>query len=408
LQVDVSLEEAQDALLGLVIPLSCEPVGLDLAPGRILGLDLAASQSLPPCMQSAVDGYAIHEEDLVPAQKAPAGRGLIIRQVLQAGEAAGAPLAPGETVRVVTGGPVPAAASAVIAEELARLQGGRVFFSGALAAGSNLKMTGEDFRSGEVIARPGTRLTPGLIGVLAAMGQNRVTVYRRSRVAIVSFGRELAPAGSIPAAGQTRDCNGPLLAALVARDGGEVTGVEIMGDDGRGEDRERLAKLIDRSDLLLTIGGTAHEAGDRALPILRQLGTRMLFWGIRIKPGSHSGAGVCSGKPVVALSGNPAACSVGYEVLAVPVLKVLQGLSPSPRRLSAVCSNSFPGEGGPRRFLRGYAICGQEGWRVLVLPGQKSSMLRSLIDCNALIDLPSGHPTVKTGSEVSLILLGQY
>jgi molybdopterin molybdotransferase len=244
-----------------------------------------------------------------------------------------------------------------------------------------------------------------LIGVLAAMGQSPVMVYRRPRVAIVSFGRELTPARDTPAPGQTRDCNGPILAALVARDGGEVTGVEILGDGDREEDRGRLAGLLSQSDLLLTIGGTAQESGDRALPILRQLGTGVLFWGVCIKPGGHSGAGMCDGKPVVALSGNPAACSIGYEVLAAPVLRVLQGLSALPRRLTAVCTNSFSGRGGPRRFLRGYVICGQDGWRVLVLPGQKSSMLRSLIDCNALIDLPAGHPSLEAGSEVSLILL---
>jgi molybdopterin molybdotransferase len=404
LQVDVGLNEAQDVLLGLVIPLSCEPVALEQAFGRVLGLDLEAPQSLPPCTQSAMDGYAIHEEDLRPGGEAPAGPGLIVRQILKAGEEPGAPLTPGETVRVVTGGPVPVAASAVIAEESVLLQSGRVFLRRELATGSNLKLAGEDFQTGEVIARRGTRLTPGLIGVLAAMGQSPVLVYRRPRVAIVSFGRELLPVRGTPSPGQTRDSNGPLLAALVARDGGEVTSVEILGDGERNEDRERLAELLSQADLLLTIGGTANESGDRALPILRQLGAGVLFWGVCIKPGSHSGAGICDGKPVVALSGNPAACSIGYEVLAAPVLRVLQGLSHPPRQL-AVCTNSFSGTGGPRRFLRGSAICGQDGWRVQVLPGQKSSMLRSLIGCNSLIDLPAGHPPLEAGNEVTLILL---
>ena len=196
-----------------------------------------------------------------PGQDTPAKLGLIVRQVLKAGEEPEAPLAPGETVKVVTGGPVPAFAAAVIPEEQVRLQGGRVFFTGARPPGSNLKMTGEDFQKGEVVARPGTRLTPGLIGALAAMGQSRVTVYRRPRVAIVSFGRELVPARETPATGQTRDSNGPLVAALVVRDGGEIAGVEILGDDGQSEDRERLERLLSQSDLLLTIGGTSHETG---------------------------------------------------------------------------------------------------------------------------------------------------
>ncbi len=405
MQSEVSLEEAQDALLGLINPMRCESVALDQAFARILGRDLVAPHSIPPCEQSAVDGYAVHGEDLGPGQDAPAKPGLIVRQVLKAGEEPEAPLAPGETVKVVTGGPVPAFAAAVIPEERVRLQGGRVFFTGALPPGSNLKMTGEDFQRGEVVARPGTRLTPGLIGALAAMGQSRVTVYRRPRVAIVSFGRELVPAQEAPATGQTRDSNGPLVAALVVRDGGEIAGVEILGDDGQSGDRERLERLLSQSDLLLTIGGTSNEAGDQAQSILRQLGTRVLFWGVRIKPGSHSGAGMHKKKPVVALSGNPAACAAGYELLASPVLRVFQGLSPSLRRLAAVCTNSFPKRGGPRRFLQGYAACSQDGWRVSVLPAQKSSMMRSLIDCNALIDLPAGHPPVEAGDAVSLILL---
>ena len=118
MQVDVGLKEAQDALLGLIIPLNCEPVALDQAFGRILGLDLVAPQSLPPCTQSAVDGYAVHGEDLRPGGDTPAGPGLVVRQVLKAGEEPGAPLVPGETMKVVTGGSVPASASAVIAEEL--------------------------------------------------------------------------------------------------------------------------------------------------------------------------------------------------------------------------------------------------------------------------------------------------
>ena len=204
----------------------------------VLGSDLVVLQAIPPCAQSAVDGYAVHGEDLGPGQDTPAKPGLIVRQVLKAGEEPEVPLAPGETVKVVTGGPVPAFAAAVIPEERVRLQGGQVFFAGGLAPGSNLKMTGEDFQRGEVVARPGTHLTPGLIGVLAAMGQSQVTVYRRPRVAIVSFGRELVPAQETPATGQTRDFNGPLVAALVVRDGGEISGVEILGDDlpGRGQD----------------------------------------------------------------------------------------------------------------------------------------------------------------------------
>lgn len=397
------MEEAQDTILGFTTPLNGETVDLALAAGRILHEDLAASQTLPPYAQSALDGYAIHGDDTGGDGR---GRQLILRQHLTAGEVSAYPLAPGETVRVVTGGPVPDGTAAVIAEERVRLAGDRVLIDEEIAPGSNLRMPGEDFQSGEVLARNGTRLTPGLIGVLAAMGQGRVRVYPRPRVAIVSFGREVVPAHETPAPGQTRDCNGPLLAALVARDGGVVTGMEILADDDRRSDIKRLEKLAAQSDILLTIGGTSTEAGDQALVILKELGARALSWGVRIKPGSHSGACSYHDRIITSLSGNPAACSVGYELLVAPALRALQGLTPPLRRLTAIITSSFSRQGGPRRFLRGYAVCGQDGWRVAILPGQKSSMLRSLIDCNSLIDLPAGHPPVEVGSRVSLILTG--
>jgi molybdopterin molybdotransferase len=202
-----------------------------------------------------------------------------------------------------------------------------------------------------------------------------------------------------------RDSNGPLLAALVSRDGGEVAGVEAASDEQPAAAISCLKRLLDEVDLVLTIGGTASEAGDRALFLLREIGARPLFWGVRIKPGSHSGAAVWNARPVLSLSGNPAACAVGYELLAAPVVRALQGLRPYPRRLTALCVSAFSREGGPRRFLRGYAVCDLDGWRVAVLSGQKSSMMRSLIGCNALIDLPAGHPPLEPGSQVSIILL---
>lgn len=403
MQVKVSLEEAQEFLLGLITPLGDEFIDLAGSFGRVLATDVVATQSLPPCIQSAVDGYALHGEDVERPEAYPT-RGLALRQRLKAGEIPEQGLAAGETARVVTGGPVPDFTAAVVAEEQAQLHGNQVFINNIVAPGSNLKAAGEDFQNGEVIARSGTPLTPGLIGVLAAMGQSRAQVYRQPKVAVVSFGGEIVSPQETPGPGQTRDCNGPLLAALVARDGGRITGVEILTDADRRADQLRLQNLISQSDLLLTIGGTAREAGDQALFILRELGARMLFWGVRIKPGSHSGAGIIDDKPVISLSGNPAACSVGYELLAAPVLRNLQGLRPLPLRLTAICTNSFPKGGGSSRFLRGYAICGQDGWRVAILPGQKSSMLRSLVGSNVLIELPEGHAPVEPGARVTVLL----
>ena len=126
-------------------------------------------------------------------------------------------------------------------------------------------------------------------------------------------------------------------------------------------------------------------------------------WGIR----SSQAAFLCrypDGKLVIC-SQQPCGVFCGLSPLVYPVLHALQGLKPKLLHIPAVATSGFPKKGGPRRFLLGYTLFGPEGWRVAVLSGQKSSMRRSLADCNCLIDLAAGHPPVKPGEQVFIILI---
>jgi len=397
--VNVNLEEARESLLDLITPLPGEFLPLAQVLDRVASADLFAPWDLPPYPQAAVDGYAIREDEL--------GRNKVygIRELLQSGEMPGTNLGFGQAAGVVTGGPLPEGTGAVIAQELVNIEGNVLTYKAEITTGSNIKQPGEDFREGELVARRGTRISPGLVGVLAAFGWSEVPVYRRPRVVILSLGREIVSCYAKPAPGQIMDSNGPLLASLVKLDGGWVVGVETTDGESTTGIGGRLKKLIRQADLVITIGGAASGADDHALLLLRETGARILFWGVRISPGSHSGAAVLDSRPVISLSGNPAACMVGYHLLVAPVLGAFQAMSPYPFVISAMCVDSYLKKGGPRRFLRGFAACLQDGWRVSLLPGQKSSMLRSLINCNALVDLPAGHPPLEPGAGVSIILL---
>lgn len=402
LLVNVNLEEARQSLLELVTPLPSESIPLMQALGRVISQDVYAVGELPPYPQSAVNGYAIHMNDLGRSKSHS------VLECLRNGNSPGSPLRPGQTVVAVTGGPLPGGTGAVIPQEMVKVHGERVTFTTEFPPGSNIKQPGEDFHAGELLAQRGTRVDPGLVGLLAAFGQKEVSVYRCPRVMVLNLGRGIVPFHATPATGQTRDCNGPLLASLVMRDGGLVGGMEIAGDENPAGVKERLKKLLKQADLVLTTGGTAPGGDGQTLLALREIGARLLFWGVRIKPGSHSGAAVWESRPIISLSGNPAACVVGYQLLGAPVLRALQAINPYPLHLSALCTDSYAKKGGPRRFLRGYAFCHQDGWRVSLLPGQKSSMLRSLINWNALIDLPAGHTPLEPGMQVSVIPLNSF
>ncbi|AGL03159.1 molybdopterin molybdotransferase MoeA [Desulfoscipio gibsoniae] len=398
MQLNVNLEKALEYILSRISPLPGESIPLMQALGRVAFQDLLATRDLPSHPQASLDGYALHINDL--------GRldSFKVQERLRNGELPRSPLIPGHAVGVVTGGPLPGGTGAVIAQELVTVKEDRVIFTGKTPQGSNIKTPGEDFRAGDLLARGGTRFDAGLLGVLAAFGNSEVMVYRRPRVMILSLGSEIVPFHAEPVPGQIWDSNGPLVASLVTRNGGQVVGVEVVSEKTNGV-KEHLLNMLKQADLVLTIGGGASGVCDNALSELQGIGADILFWGVQIKPGSHSGAAIWESKPIISLSGNPAACAVGYQLLAAPVIRAFQSLDPYPHRLSALCPDPYPKKGGPRRFLRGLATCHQDGWRVSLQPGQKNSMLRSLIGCNALVELPAGHPPLEPGSRVSVLLL---
>ncbi len=393
---NVIVEEARDLLLDVIMPLPAETVPLLQSLSRVTALDITADNDLPDCPRSAVDGFAVHEADLI-------GRtGLTILERLKPGEIPSAALTPGKTIGVATGGPLPQGAAAVLPWEATSTENNKLSFDREIRPGTNIKPQGEDFKKGDTLTRRGSRISPGGVGLLAAFGHSSIEVYRRPRVAIACLGSEIIPHDRSPLEGQVRDSNGPLLKSLVQQDGGQVTGLLYISGNQNDSIKEVLHDSFRRSDLVLTVGGAASGEYDQALALLREAGARMLFWGIRAKPGSHSGGGILRSTAVISLSGNPSACVTGYHLLAAPVLQAMQGSSPGPVVITATCKNSFAKGGDTRRFLRGYLECGTEGRQVTILPGQKSSMIKALAGYNALIEIPAGHPPVREGDKVTV------
>lgn len=387
------LEKAQQAILNRITPLTSEVIPSMKAVGRILAVDLTTPHDLPPYRQAAMDGYAISVRD-------NQGK-FIIKKNLAAGEVPDFTLQPGEGAGVLTGGHVPQGTTTVIRQEDAHRAENFITIN-EIPANKNIREQGEDFQSGEVIARKGSIINPGLIAILTAYGLRQIEVIRRPRVAVLSLGSEIIPLEQKPLPGQVWNSNGYLLSSLINLQGGSAE-VSVS----RSSPENELSSLSEKADMVLTIGGTANGENDRCRELLSEAGVQPIFFGYQVKPGGHTCAGIKNGKPVIMLSGNPMACFVGYCLLAKPALCALQELSPKMKRFPALATSPFLKKGGPRRFLLGYALCGPGGWRVAVLPAQKSSMRRSLADCNCLIDLPAGHPPVQPEDQVDIIPLGE-
>lgn len=397
---DIGLEQAWQLLQEQCPSLGQELVLLDDALGRVLPRNLYAKHDLPPEHQSAVDGYALGESPNADHS---------YRLCQDQPETGGVPevLKEGQAVPVNTGGVLPRGTVAVIPHEKVVVEGQYLRVLGNIKPGDNIKRAGEDFARNDILLTAGTQIEPAALGLLAALGIGEVEVFQKPRIAIICLADNIVPPGLEPDRGQMRDSNGPMLSGFISRQGGVVTSVHYRSVTGTSM-KNVLEDLCSQTQVIILVGGTYQNGKNTSRLLMEDAGAQVLFWGVLIQPGSHVGAGKLDNTLILSLSGNPAACAVHYHLFAAPVIRSMQGLPWKYRQVVARCSNGFAKRTSSRRLVRGKALWRDSGWEVEVLPGQKPSMLRSWLGCNALIDLPPGGGPIEAGEEVQVILLGEY
>ncbi|HID51054.1 MAG TPA: molybdopterin biosynthesis protein, partial [Anaerolineae bacterium] len=185
---------------------------------------------------------------------------------------------------------------------------------------------------GETVVYRGTRITPQVIGVLAALGIRYIKVYKRPRVAIVSTGNELTEPGKPLTYGRIYDVNSYTLYSLVLEDGGKPNILGILPDD-YNRLMETLTKALKEYDVVITSGGTSAGVGDLVYRVLNELGEPgVIVHGLNIKPGKPTVIAVINGKPVFGLPGYPISCIISYNLIVKPLIRALSGLGSGERR----------------------------------------------------------------------------
>ncbi|NIP86964.1 MAG: molybdopterin molybdenumtransferase MoeA, partial [Planctomycetales bacterium] len=271
-----------DAQLAL---LPTETVRLAAAGGRVLGHSLPSPVDVPGFRRAMMDGFALHAEDTAgssPYNPLPLA---VIGQSLPAAPFAGK-VARGQAVRIMTGAPVPAGADAVLPAERVAVEGEKILVQGEVSPQKNVGAVGEDVTRGTTVLQQGRRLRPQDLGLLASIGAGQVEVIRQPRVRIVVTGNEILPAGTPPRDYQIGDANGPMLAALVARDGGVVVDQRVVADDPPAI----LQALCGEGDVILVSGGSSVGQEDHVPTLLADHG-ELAVHGIAMRPSSPTGLG---------------------------------------------------------------------------------------------------------------------
>ena len=306
---------------GQLRPLAAERVGIAEAAGRVLAAPIVSAVDVPGFDRATMDGYAV-----VASSTEGAGAYSRLPLTVIGDSMPGRPfdgaLSPGEAVRVMTGAPIPRGADAVLPAEFvdAESHGRTIAALDAVSPGKNVGRVGEDIVSGTRLLEPGRVLRPQDVGVISSIGVAEVDVVRKPRVRLVITGNELLPAGTPPHGFHIADANGPMLAALAARDGGLVDVGGLVRDDA-GAIAEAL--LAD-ADVVIVSGGSSVGVEDLAPGLVATHG-ELAVHGIAMRPSSPTGLGRIGSRLVVLLPGNPVSSLCAYDFFAGRAIRVLGG-----------------------------------------------------------------------------------
>jgi len=401
----LTVTEAQARIRARVPRLGHERVKLWDAEGRVLAEDVVAGRPLPPCDNSAMDGYAVRSADL-PGILPVVGEAA-------AGHPWDAEVPPGTALRIMTGAPLPPGVDTVVIQEDAAVEpDGRVRLS-AQPPGENVRRAGEDVAEDELALPLGTILDGGALALLAALGNATIDVAWRPRVAILATGDELVDVDEEPGFGEIVDSSAHAVAALVHAAGGDPNYLGIVRDD-HDATVEALREALEH-DVVITTGGVSAGAHDHVRGALADAGVTLELWKVAMKPGKPVAFGMSEGTgtrrrdratPVFGLPGNPVSTMVAFELFVRPALLTMQCVPVVDRpRVPVVLPAGYRKPPGRAHYLR--ARLDREGERLLARlhPKQGSAMMSSMIGAHALVEIPADAAEIEPGAIVDAILL---
>jgi molybdenum cofactor synthesis domain-containing protein len=418
----IEVEAARREILARVRATASQNVRLGEALGRRLAVDAVADGQFQPFDNSAMDGFAVRAAEVAGA--APGSPvSLMIVDESRAGHPATHAVKPGEAIAISTGAVLPAGADAAVRVEDTEVEeapdaqlaaagapagsghagSGTVLIKAAVASGENVRRAGEDIAAGETVLPAGTELGPAELGALATIGLDPVPVHRRPRVAVVTSGDELIPAGMPLRPGQIHDSNSQTVPALVRLAGGEVVTTRHAPDNPQGT-RAALLRALE-SDVTIICGGVSVGEHDHVKAALADLDAEQVFWRVALKPGGPTWFGTRNETLVFGLPGNPVSVMATFLLFVRPALLAMSGGEPTARRVTARLGTNYEKPTDRAHAARCRLDLDERGWIATPLPRQGSHILTSMVAADCLALIPTETASLKAGDPVEVELL---
>ncbi|MCL4531144.1 MAG: molybdopterin molybdotransferase MoeA [Chloroflexi bacterium] len=397
---------------------------------RVAAEDVVAPHPLPEFPRSTVDGYAVRARDTFGASDSlPAYLNLIGEVPM--GNAPAFDLQPGQCALIHTGGMLPNNADAVVMLEYTQNTVGaerrsaptniEIEIMRTVAEGENVIRVGEDVIAGQTIIPRGVRLRAAEIGGLMALGITQLRVANKTRIGLISSGDEVIAPGQSPRPGQVRDVNAYTLSSLVTKTGGEVVLYGIVRDQFDAL-QKTAARALSECDVVVITAGSSASTRDMTADVINSMGAPgVLVHGVNTRPGKPTILGVCDGKAVIGLPGNPVSALVNGHLFLVPVIEKLLGEIPRPRpTVTARLTVNLPSQAGREDWIAVRLIPiplsldpslraewgegGRETWQAEPIFG-KSNLIFTLAAADGLLRIPPDATGLSAGEMVDVLLI---
>jgi molybdopterin molybdotransferase len=375
--------------------------------GRMLAADIDADVDLPDFMRSTMDGYAVSASSTFGASEANPAY-LTIKGSVHMGKSPAFSIGVGEAAKISTGGMLPDGAdSVVMIEHTEAIDKTTIEVYKSVAPGQNILEKGEDMHKGQTLVPAGKLLRAQEIGLLAAFGIERITVYKKPVIGIISTGDEVVSIKDTPAPGQIRDINMYTLSGLVEKAGAVPIPYGIVRDDF-DDLFEKCAAALVKSDMVLISGGSSVGTRDFTIEVLSALpASEILVHGISISPGKPTILAKSGNQAVWGLPGQVTSTMVVFEIVVRPFIEHIGGLSPEQKKHFnpvAQLNRNISSTQGRTDYIR-VKLIEKDGilWAEPILG--KSGLINTMVKADGLIEIGLDTEGLDEGARVEVIPL---
>ena len=404
-----TLMSSEDALIKLGKHCKIEPKEIEKraildSSGMIIADDIVSSLDVPNFDKASMDGYAVVASDTFGAKEDQPIK-LEITGVSQPGAPPSGTINTGQAIEVGTGAPIPGGANSVVMVEYTQIINKELRVYRAVSPGENITPAGSDKRAGEIVLRKGQIISSREIGVLAAIGLNKVPIYRKPKVAIVSIGNELVKPGHVLEYAQIFDINSNSVSASVLENGGSPLNPVIVGDNKRII-KDAVISALQEADIVLTSGSTSAGAGDILNTVIEEFGyPGIIVHGLTLKPGKPTLIAVINKKPLIGLPGYPTSALMIFKLIVAPIIRKMAGLPVNNEEpnISANVARKVFSIKGKRELMPVHLISSLSGFSVYPV-AYGSGAISTMALADGYVDIPKNQEFLEEGEEVQVKL----